>query len=51
MSAAREVVANSRISYAAYETDNGMNHLDPVFAAEPHNTLTRTLAPFLAELR
>jgi hypothetical protein len=48
--AAREVVADSRIARAAYETDNGMNHLDPLFAAPSHNTLTRTLAPFLAEL-
>ncbi|MGW2521860.1 alpha/beta hydrolase [Streptomyces sp. NPDC001617] len=47
-SAAREVVANSRIPYATYETDNGMNHLDPLFAATGNNTLTRTLAPFLA---
>ncbi|MGW0822822.1 alpha/beta hydrolase [Streptomyces sp. NPDC002845] len=45
--AAREVVADSRIPYAAYETDEGMNHLDPLFAAPSHNTLTRTLAPFL----
>jgi hypothetical protein len=50
-SAAREVVAGSRIPYAAYATDNGMNHLDPLFAAAPHNTLTRTLTPFLSELR
>ncbi|MFF3333846.1 alpha/beta hydrolase [Streptomyces sp. NPDC002888] len=51
VSAAREVVANSRIPYGTYETDNGMNHLDPLFAAPAHNTLTRTLAPFLAGLR
>ncbi|MGP4048211.1 alpha/beta hydrolase [Streptomyces sp. 2A115] len=51
VTAARQVVANSRIPYAAYETDNGMNHLDPLFAAAPHNTLTRTLTPFLAGLR
>ena len=50
-SAAREVVAGSRIPYATYETDDGMNHLDPLFAAASHNTLTRTLAPFLAGLR
>ncbi|MER5428423.1 alpha/beta fold hydrolase [Streptomyces sp. NPDC002588] len=51
VSAAREVVAGSRIPYATYETDGGMNHLDPLFAAPAHNTLTRTLAPFLARLR
>lgn len=51
MSSAQEVVANSLIPYASYETDNGMNHLDPLFAAAPHNTLTRALAPFLAGLR
>ncbi len=45
--AARTVVADSRIPYATYETDNGMNHLDPLFAAPAHNTLTRTVAVFL----
>jgi hypothetical protein len=45
--AARTVVANSRIPYATYESDTGMNHLDPLFAAPAHNTLTRTLAEFL----
>ncbi|WP_406222394.1 alpha/beta hydrolase [Streptomyces canus] len=50
VSAAREVVAHSRIPYATYETDNGMNHLDPLFAAPQHNTFTRTLAPFLTGL-
>lgn len=50
VSAAREVVADSRIPYARYETDNGMNHLDPLFAAPQHNTFTRTLAPFLTGL-
>ncbi|MEU2281130.1 alpha/beta fold hydrolase [Streptomyces sp. NPDC013178] len=49
-SAAREVVAASRVPYAVYETDSGMNHLDPLFAAASHNTLTGTLAPFLARL-
>ncbi|MFL5997896.1 MAG: alpha/beta hydrolase, partial [Streptomyces sp.] len=47
VSAAREIVADSRIPYATYGTDNGMNHLDPLFAAPQHNTFTRTLAPFL----
>nr|WP_239157746.1 lysophospholipase [Streptomyces sp. SID13726] len=50
VSAAREVVANSRIPRATYETDNGMNHLDPLFAAPEGNTFTRTLAPFLRGL-
>ncbi|MEU1181119.1 alpha/beta hydrolase [Streptomyces sp. NPDC005820] len=50
VSSARRVVADSRIPYATYRTDEGMNHLDPLFAAEAHNTLTRTLAPFLAGL-
>ncbi|MFJ2110669.1 MULTISPECIES: alpha/beta fold hydrolase [unclassified Streptomyces] len=45
--AARTVVADSLIPYATYETDNGMNHLDPLFAAPAHNTLTRTLTEFL----
>ncbi|MEU6353892.1 alpha/beta fold hydrolase [Streptomyces sp. NPDC047072] len=49
-SAAREVVANSRIPYATYETDDGMNHLDPLFAAAGQNTLTRTLVPFMDRL-
>ena len=51
VASARWVVSNSHIPYAAYETDNGMNHLDPLFAAAPHNTVTRTLAPFLTGLR
>ncbi|WP_264300179.1 alpha/beta hydrolase [Streptomyces phaeolivaceus] len=44
---ARRVVAESRIPYGVYETDEGMNHLDPLFAATEHNTATRTLAEFL----
>lgn len=51
VTAGRRIVADSRIPYARYETDGGMNHLDPLFAAPSHNTLTRTLAPFLAGLR
>lgn len=51
VSAAREVVADSRIPYGTYATDDGMNHLDPLFADTAHNTLTHTLAPFLAALR
>ncbi|WP_329223405.1 lysophospholipase [Streptomyces sp. NBC_01485] len=50
-SGARDVVANSRIPYGTYATDDGMTHLDPLFADTPHNTLTRTLAPFLTALR
>jgi dienelactone hydrolase len=51
VSAAREVVDASRIPRAVYESDTGMNHLDPLFAAKPHNTLTRTLPAFLGSLR
>jgi hypothetical protein len=51
VSAAREVVADSRIPYGVYETDNGMNHLDPLFAATAHNTVTRSLTAFLAKVR
>ncbi len=51
VSSAREVVANSRIPYGKYASDDGMNHLDPLFAAARHNTLTHTLAPFLTGLR
>ena len=51
LTSARWVVANSRIPHATYAADDGMNHLDPLFAATQHNTATRTLAPFLAELR
>lgn len=47
---ARRVVAESRIPYAAYESDEGMNHLDPLFAATAHNTATRTLAEFLGRV-
>ncbi|WP_405718593.1 alpha/beta hydrolase [Streptomyces sp. NBC_01537] len=49
--AARQVVNDSRIPRALYETDNGMNHLDPLFAAASHNPLTPTLAAFLDSLR
>ncbi|MFF6781148.1 alpha/beta hydrolase [Streptomyces sp. NPDC012510] len=45
--AARRVTAESRIPYAVYETDETMNHLDPLFAATAHNTATRTLAEFV----
>ena len=48
--AARRVVSNSRIPYGVYETDEGMNHLDPLFATPANNTLTHTLAAFLREL-
>ncbi|MCX4767663.1 alpha/beta hydrolase [Streptomyces sp. NBC_01275] len=51
VTAARTVVDNSRVPYADYATDDGMNHLDPLFAATRHNTLTHTLTPFLAALR
>ncbi|QYX78694.1 alpha/beta hydrolase [Streptomyces akebiae] len=47
---ARRVVAESRVPYAAYESDDGMNHLDPLFAATAHNTATRTLAEFLRKV-
>jgi hypothetical protein len=50
-SAARRVVDDSRIPRAVYETDNGMNHLDPLFAAASHTPLTPTLAAFLHSLR
>ncbi|MEU3338075.1 alpha/beta fold hydrolase [Streptomyces sp. NPDC006668] len=49
-SAAREVVSDSRIPYARYASDTGMNHLDPLFAATVRNTLTHTLTPFLTGL-
>ncbi|MGW1715533.1 alpha/beta hydrolase [Streptomyces sp. NPDC002156] len=48
--AARRVVTNSRIPYATYETDTGMNHLDPLFAPPSDNTLTHTLARFLRRI-
>ncbi|MDX2699935.1 alpha/beta hydrolase [Streptomyces ipomoeae] len=48
---ARRVVAESRIPYAAYESDEAMNHLDPLFAAPAHNTVTRTLTEFLHRVR
>ncbi|UUU32453.1 lysophospholipase [Streptomyces sp. CA-210063] len=47
---ARRVVAESRIPYAVHETDEGMNHLDPLFAATEHNTATRTLAEFVGRV-
>ncbi|MGW0845535.1 alpha/beta hydrolase [Streptomyces sp. NPDC002787] len=48
--AARRVVAESRVPYAAYETDEAMNHLDPLFAATARNTATRTLAEFVGRV-
>ncbi|WP_033318789.1 alpha/beta hydrolase [Streptomyces yerevanensis] len=47
LEAARKVEADSRVPYGLYESDNGMNHLDPLFAAPAHNTMTHTLAGFL----
>ncbi|MBE4767664.1 alpha/beta hydrolase [Streptomyces sp. AMCC400023] len=47
---ARRVVAESRVPYAAYASDEGMNHLDPLFAATPHNTATRTLGEFVGRV-
>lgn len=47
---ARKVAAGSRVSYGVYESDNGMNHLDPLFAATGHNTATHSLAEFLREV-
>ncbi len=51
LDAARRVAAESRVPYAVHETDEGMNHLDPLFAATTHNTATRTLAEFVRGLR
>jgi hypothetical protein len=51
VSAARKVVAGSRVPYAVYESDEGMNHLDPLFAATERNTATRSLAAFLRGVR
>ncbi|MGW3109632.1 hypothetical protein ACWDEW_48030, partial [Streptomyces sp. NPDC001100] len=44
---ARKVAVGSRVPYGVYESDTGMNHLDPLFAATDHNTATRSLAEFL----
>ncbi|MCL6734625.1 hypothetical protein [Streptomyces neyagawaensis] len=48
---AARVAAESRVPYAVHETDEGMNHLDPLSAATAHNTATRTLAEFVRGLR
>ncbi|MGW0708071.1 alpha/beta hydrolase [Streptomyces sp. NPDC002643] len=47
----RRVVAESRIPYAVYESDEGMNHLDPLFASTERNAVTRTLAEFIDRVR
>ena len=47
LEAARKVAANSRVPYGVYESDSGMNHLDPQFAATAHNAATHTLTGFL----
>ncbi|MPY64504.1 alpha/beta fold hydrolase [Streptomyces spongiae] len=51
VTAARKVVSGSRVPYAVYESDEGMNHLDPLFAATDHNTATHSLAAFLGRVR
>lgn len=51
VSAARKVVSGSRVPYAVYESDEGMNHLDPLFAATERNAATRSLAAFLRRVR
>ncbi|MPY55901.1 alpha/beta hydrolase [Streptomyces spongiae] len=51
LAAAREVVAGSRIPYGVYDSDESMNHLDPLFATTAHNSATRTLAAFLTRFR
>ncbi|WP_202919286.1 hypothetical protein [Saccharothrix deserti] len=50
VSSTKWVVANSRVPSATYQTDNGMNHLDPLFASTSSNTFTHTVVPFLAQL-
>lgn len=47
LSSAEWVVANSRIPSASYATDDGMDHLDPLFAATDKNTATQTMTEFL----
>ncbi|CAM5626771.1 AB hydrolase-1 domain-containing protein OS=Streptomyces aurantiogriseus OX=66870 GN=GCM10010251_25170 PE=4 SV=1 [Streptomyces aurantiogriseus] len=47
---ARKVAAGSRVPYGVYESDNGMNHLDPLFAATDRNTATHSLAEFLRKV-
>ncbi|KPI05878.1 hypothetical protein OK074_4368 [Actinobacteria bacterium OK074] len=51
LDSARRLVANSRIPYGTYASDDGMNHLDPLFAAPDRNTATRSLTDFLTALR
>ncbi|MEE1758098.1 alpha/beta hydrolase [Streptomyces sp. SP18BB07] len=47
---ARRVAAEARVPYAVYESDDSMNHLDPLFAATAHNTATHTLTEFLGRV-
>ncbi|MPY44264.1 lysophospholipase [Streptomyces phyllanthi] len=51
LTAAGRVAAASRVPYATYESDEGMNHLDPLFAGPDGNTMTRTLSAFLERVR
>ena len=46
--AARWVVANSRIRTAVYGEDETMRHIDPLSAAPERNRMLDTLLPFLA---
>jgi pimeloyl-ACP methyl ester carboxylesterase len=48
--AARWVVANSKIPTASYDGDAAMTHLDVLWADAPSNTMLRSLAPFLRQL-
>ncbi|MFG2990884.1 hypothetical protein ACGFZK_16620 [Streptomyces sp. NPDC048257] len=48
--AARWVVAQSRIPSATYAENEAMTHLDPLFAAPGKNTFLDSVTPFLARL-
>jgi len=47
ISAAKWVVANSKIPEATYVTDESMSHLDPLFDAPPDNKFLQTVTSFL----
>ncbi|PWG12320.1 alpha/beta hydrolase [Streptomyces sp. V2] len=50
LTAAHKLATQSRIPSTTFQTDEGMNHLDPLFASPEKNTATQSLAAFTKRL-
>ncbi|WP_416966968.1 alpha/beta hydrolase [Streptomyces sp. 4F14] len=50
VTAAQKLAAQSRILSTSFATDEGMNHLDPLFAEPSKNTATQSLSAFVKRL-